>query len=121
MTGSRKVLIIDDEIDLCLLLKNYFLRKNYEVFITHSMSEGLSLLKDIQPSLVFIDNNLPDQQGWENAPDIAHSHPGIYIVLTSAFHPTPPQMPEKSYYKIIEKPIRIADLDKQMEDISILT
>jgi len=34
-------LIIDNEVDFCLLLKGYFLRKNGEVYIYHTLSEGL--------------------------------------------------------------------------------
>jgi len=121
MPGTRKILIIDDEIDLCLLLKNYFLRKNYEVYISHSLAEGLSAIDSFHPTLLFLDNNLPDDQGWEAAPAIANKNPNIYIVLTSAFHPSMPAMPKGSNYIVIEKPIRIADLDKQLEDIAILS
>ena len=120
MPQARKILIIDDEIDLCLLLKNYFIRKDYEVFIAHTMADGLSAIDSFQPSLLFIDNNLPDEQGWKMAPDIALKLPGLYIVLTSAFHPVLPEMPKNSNYKVIEKPIRLADLDKQLEDISLV-
>lgn len=38
---DKKVLIIDDEVDFCLLLKGYFLRKKGEVYIYHTLSEGL--------------------------------------------------------------------------------
>ena len=37
MPVSKKVLIIDDEMDLCHLLKEYFLRKNYEVNVAHTL------------------------------------------------------------------------------------
>ena len=121
MPAIRKILIIDDEIDLCLLLKNYFLRKNYEVYVSHSMAEGLSAIDSFHPTLLFLDNNLPDGQGWQIAPTIAKNIPGIFIMLTSAFHPPMPAMPKDSNYKVIEKPIRIADLDKQLEDIAILS
>ena len=58
----KKVLIIDDEVDLCLLMKLYFLRKNYGVFIAHTLSEGLKLRDEIKPDYLFIDYNLPDRR-----------------------------------------------------------
>ncbi len=113
MLSSKKILIIDDETDLCLLLKNYFLRKNYEVVVSHSLHEGKTLLNKIHPDILFLDNNLPDGTGWNIAPIIAAELPATYIVLVSAFHPAPPNMPAGAHYRIIEKPISMADLDKQ--------
>jgi DNA-binding NtrC family response regulator len=117
MSDTIKVLIIDDEIDLCLLLKDYFFRrKNYEVIVSHTLSEGKALLNTVRPDILFLDNNLPDGVGWTCAPFFAESLPGTYIVLISAFHPVLPEMPKGAKYRIIEKPITFADLDKQFRN-----
>ena len=113
MPHRKKVLIIDDEIDLCHLLKEYFVRKNYKVAVSHTLGEGGAMLSASQPDVLFLDNNLPDGTGWNIAPRLATDHPGMYIVLISAFHPSVPKMPEGSYFRVIEKPISFADLDKQ--------
>ncbi|MCW3120825.1 MAG: response regulator [Flavipsychrobacter sp.] len=117
MPESKKVLIIDDETDLCLLLKDYFIRKNYKVDISHTIKEGLELLRTIGPDILFLDNNLPDGIGWTLAPEIAENYPSTYIVLISAFHPLLPEMPEKAQYRTIEKPISFADLNKQFSQL----
>lgn len=111
--AGKKVLIIDDEIDLSLLLKGYFLRKNYEVHISHNFTEGCAALKTLTPDILFIDNNLPDGSGWEAAPQLANEYPDMFICLVSAFHPKVPQMPGNDRYIVIEKPISLNDLDKQ--------
>jgi DNA-binding response OmpR family regulator len=54
MNPRKKILIIDEEVDLCLLMKAYFLRKNYEVYISHSCHEALSLANDCQPNIIFL-------------------------------------------------------------------
>jgi DNA-binding NtrC family response regulator len=113
MQAKKKVLIIDDEIDLCHLLKSYFLRNNYEVYLSHTLEQGLSFIKTLQPEIVFLDNNLPDGIGWNIAPEIAAQYPGTYINLISAFHPVLPHMPADARYNIIEKPISLSDLDRQ--------
>ncbi len=117
MDNRKKVLIIDDEIDLCLLLKSYFVRKNYDVYLSHTLEDGLSFLNTLKPSIVFLDNNLPDGTGWSVAPDIASSHPEIYINMISAFHPAIPPMPQNAKYSVIEKPISFSDLDRQLTRI----
>jgi len=116
MPDRRKVLIIDDEIDLSLLLKDYFLRKKFEVHVSHSLTEGLEILNTLMPNILFLDNNLPDGTGWNLAPQMALDNPGMYIVLISAFHPTAPKMPTGSKFSIIEKPISLVDLDKQFPE-----
>jgi len=113
MTGSKKVLIIDDEIDLSLLLRDYFLRRHYDVTLAHSIKEGKELLETGTPDIIFLDNNLPDGTGWSLAAGLATDHPEVFIFLVSAFHPVVPQMPAGARFMVIEKPISLAVLDKQ--------
>jgi DNA-binding NtrC family response regulator len=112
MAEKKKVLIIEDEEDLAMLLRDYFVRRSYEVSITGTLSEGAGLVQATEPDVLFIDNNLPDGAGWASAPAWAAHHPGAMMVLVSAYRQEPPQMPPAANYHIIEKPIRMADLDK---------
>jgi DNA-binding response OmpR family regulator len=112
MEMRRKVLIIDDEIDLSLLLQSYLNRKGYDVYVTHTIAEGLQKLEELNPSILFLDNNLPDGTGWQLAPEIAERHKEIFICLLSAFHPVQPDMPPHSNFLLIEKPISVTEIDK---------
>src|ERR1700687_2970504 len=78
-------LIIDDETDFCLLMKNYFIRKNYEVHILHTQEEGMRNLEKIKPDIIFLDNNLPDGLGWEKTEFISQHYPNTRINLISAY------------------------------------
>ncbi len=113
MPANRKILIIDDEQDLCFLLKDYFTKKKYDVFLSNTLMEGLDVLPAICPHVLFIDNNLPDGLGWPHAAAISEQFPDTYILLTSAFHPEIPKMPEFSRFEVIEKPITLAELHRQ--------
>ena len=117
MSSTKSILIIDDEKDLCLLLKDYFTRKNYNVILSHTLQDGAQALTTATPDILFLDNNLPDGIGWDLAPAFAAKHPSSYIVLASAFHPDIPDMPANSRFKVLEKPISILDLDQQIEAI----
>jgi DNA-binding NtrC family response regulator len=111
MAMRKKVLIIDDEVDLCLLMKSYFLRKNYEVHIAHTLHDGLRRLKEITPDYLFIDYNLPDGLGWDKLPEMYRDHPHIHFHLISAFRPTMPSELDGSKLTIWEKPISLKSLD----------
>lgn len=115
-----KILIIDDEIDLSLLLKSYFIRKNNEVTLAHSLSEGLRLLPEFQPDVLVLDNNLPDGVGWKEAPNIARAHPSVFIYLVSAYHPSRPEMPLNARFKILEKPVSLKDFENYEQDVQVV-
>lgn len=117
MVRPKKVLIIDDETDLCLLLKSYLTRKNYEVFLSHTLEDGMSALRTLHPNILFLDNNLPDGTGWSMAPEIATAFPDTCINMISAFHPQIPEMPPQAKYNVIEKPIKLSDLDQQLQKL----
>ena len=107
-----KVLIIDDEIDLCLLLKSYFQRVGHSVSISNSLEDGMRTIDEVQPDILFLDNNLSDGLGWKMAPAIILRHPDMEIYFISAYHPNVPAMPESARFHVIEKPISFADLDR---------
>lgn len=112
-------LIIDDEVDLCLLIKSYLQRKGYTVFIAHDLGDGLQKISDHLPNLIFLDNNLPDGLGWQQAPAIASDFPLINQYLISANHPQVPSMPPGANYTILEKPISFADLEGTIATVHI--
>ena len=112
-----KVLIVDDEIDLCLLLKSYFKRKGLDVAIAYTLATGLDQLKSFEPDLLFLDNNLADGLGWSMVPAIVRSSPNLQIFLISAYHPPLPQLPDGVSVSVIEKPISFADLDKKLQSL----
>jgi DNA-binding response OmpR family regulator len=108
----KKVLVIDDEIDLSLLLQSYLTKKGYDVDIKHTIEEGLATIQSSTPVILFLDNNLPDGIGWEIAPQLAKDYPQMFIFFLSAFHPSQPDMPENSRFIVVEKPVSMAGIDK---------
>ncbi|SRR5690606_14223842 len=111
-------LIIDDEEDLGLLLKEYLTKKNFEVYISQTLENARFLLEQITPNIIFIDNNLPDGSGWKNAPCIAAKNPDAYLFLMSGFNITPPQMPEHIKYNIVEKPLSYQQINEAVSYIN---
>ena len=110
---KSKVLIIDDEVDFCMLMQSYFSKKNYEVFLTYTLERGLQMLDDKKPDILFLDNNLPDGRGWEFVNEIVEKNPQIKIILISAYRQKkdfPSTFPNVTVW---EKPLSIALLNSQ--------
>ncbi len=60
---TRKVLIIEDEGDLCLLLNLLLDEKNMEVDHVPSLAKAGEYLLQAEPAIVLLDNRLPDGFG----------------------------------------------------------
>jgi DNA-binding response OmpR family regulator len=107
----KKVIIIDDEVDLCRLLRTYLEELNYEVFLAHRLAEGLALIHQIKPDIIFIDNNLPDGVGWERLTFLSAQNPNCKINLISAYHTIPDQLVfANGNVNVLEKPLRLNQL-----------
>jgi two-component system OmpR family response regulator len=108
---TRKILIIDDETDFCLLLKSYFVRKKYDVYLSYSLDQGMKLLEQVKPDIIFLDNNLPDGFGWEKVDDIKKTFPDIELNLISAYENEPPTTNFTDIH-VWEKPLQLNELSK---------
>jgi two-component system OmpR family response regulator len=103
----KKVVIIDDEEDLCHLMKTYLVELDYDVYLAYTLNSGMDLLKNISPDVLFIDNNLPDGLGWEKMHYLREKFPGCKINLISAYEYMPPQTGAENGINILEKPLRL--------------
>ena len=110
--SKKKIVIIDDEEDLCHLMKTYFLELNHDVFLANTLRSGLLLIKEVSPDVVFIDNNLPDGLGWEKMAFLMKHYPSCKINLISAYDYLPPDLKDREYQtvNILEKPLRLNEL-----------
>jgi len=109
----KRVLIVDDEVDLCLLIKNYLNKKDYEVHTAHTLSEGVRKIESLSPDVLLLDNNLPDGMGWKAAQSIHLQFPHINITLISAYE-TPKDFKTNMHINILEKPISLSDIEKYL-------
>jgi two-component system response regulator HydG len=59
----QTILIVDDDRDICLLLKRFLSRHGYEVLEAYSGKKALEILEGTQPDLVMCDFRLEDMEG----------------------------------------------------------
>ncbi|MBK5277441.1 MAG: response regulator [Bacteroidia bacterium] len=111
MKGKR-VLIVDDEADFRLLMKDFFDKKSCTVFLANSLTVGLEMLHQENPDVMMLDNILPDGLGWSKAEFVLANYPRTQLILVSAR-----EVPKtsSSTFSILYKPLIKDELRKMFE------
>lgn len=86
--NTPQALIIDDETDICYLLKGILKHKNIDAAYVSTLAEGRQYLTGHDPSIIFIDNHLPDGYGIEQVRQLKAQYPDCKIVMITAHDTT---------------------------------
>jgi two-component system OmpR family response regulator len=80
----EKVMIIEDEKDLCYLLAVVLKQNNLRPACVYSIKEAKKIIREIKPSIVFLDNHLPDGYGFDFIILLKAIYPDTKIVMITA-------------------------------------
>lgn len=86
MKTLLKAAIVDDEQDLCFLLKNILRQENFDAVAVNSIHEASDKLKEVHPAIVFLDNHLPDGNGIQYLPVLRQELPCAKVVMMTAYY-----------------------------------
>ena len=82
---GKKVLIIEDEGDMCLLLNILLNGKELELDHVKNIPAAQDYMRLEQPAVVLLDNKLPDGFGVDFISFIRENHPAVKIIMISGF------------------------------------
>jgi DNA-binding response OmpR family regulator len=81
----KKVLIIEDEGDMCLLLNILLNGKEMELDHVKNLAKAEEYLQQEQPDVVLLDNKLPDGFGVDFITFLKKNYPQVKIIMISGF------------------------------------
>ena len=79
----HKILIIDDEPHILLMLKKMLERAGYEVDLASNGKEGLALFQNKPSDLVITDIIMPEKEGLETIREMRRIQSGLKIIAMS--------------------------------------
>ncbi len=82
----KKILIVDDERDICYLLSCMLKGKNYLAQCANTLAEARTALLDHAPFIIFLDINLPDGSGLHFIEFIKNTAPDTKVILMTAYN-----------------------------------
>jgi len=97
----KRILVVDDDSSICLLLSKYLKKNGYEVESTQSGVESIELLKKKNFHLVLCDFKLPDEDGIDLLTKFKEIRPATIVIIITGY----------SHVKIAVKAIKLGAYD----------
>ena len=125
--GQKTILVVDDESDIRSMLVRLLSSRGYRVIEADRGMQALRMVKEHTPDLIVLDAMLPEVHGFDIARRIKGSkrYGKIPIIMVSAVYRGWRYAEDlKSSYgveRFIEKPFRIADVTRAVEQALTLT
>src|SRR5690554_6509428 len=82
---KEKILIVDDEVDICQLLCKFLEKKGYSSDYSITGKKGLKQLKKEDYDLVLLDFRLPDMDGSEALKAIKNQNPSTQVIIITGY------------------------------------
>ena len=81
--ANEKILVVDDDKNICELLRLYLIKEGYNVTMVHDGAAALAEFDKLHPDLVLLDVMMPVMDGWEVCRKIRAKDNTPIIMLTA--------------------------------------
>ena len=83
MNKTKKILIVDDDTNICELLRLYIEKDGFDTAIANNGTQALKLFEQEKPDLIMLDIMLPELDGWQGCREIRKT-PQVPIIMLTA-------------------------------------
>jgi len=115
----KKILIVDDDKDICHFTKSYFERKGYAVFTAGSTLEALRILTEEDPQILLLDNLISSRKGADLLAEIRKFNSRVCVIMISTEEldsGTRSQIADLNVLEFMEKPVSFSKLEKAINN-----
>jgi DNA-binding response OmpR family regulator len=120
MDKPSKLLIVDDDEEIQSTLKDFLIKKGYEVFSASDGLEGLKLLETEEPGfdLVITDLVMPNISGVGLIAIIKKKFTGLPVIAITGWGEHPEALAsEVQADQVLEKPFGLSELEKSLKKL----
>ena len=117
MTSVAKILIVDDEVDICYFLSRNLTKRNFSVSYVHSLADAETHIQQEDPAILLLDNRLPDGYGINFITKVKNNNPDLKVIMLTA-HDSP-QDRSRAYNNgadfFLSKPFTITEVNNVID------
>ena len=109
-----KLLVVDDEVDVCDFVRKFFRERNFEVRIAHDGQSAVETVRAEDPEIVLLDLKMPVMGGIEALREIRKLDKKCKVVIVTALEDVASVEEAKSFGAVdyITKPLLLEQLER---------
>ncbi len=109
---KKRILIIDDDIDICTLLSRFLNKEGYETEVAYTGNKGIAKFKESNFDLVLCDYRLGDKEGRDVLSELKIANPQAIVLIITGYSDikTAVEVIKLGAYDYITKPLIPAEV-----------
>jgi len=114
---AKKLLVVEDEGQIGLVLNMILSERNFDLDYVSSLLSAQEYLEKNKPSLVILDNKLPDGFGVDFISYIKKKYPSIKIIMISGFSTARDVALANGADMFLEKPFSMDNVNEAIDSV----
>lgn len=109
-----KLIVVDDEVEICDFVKRFFAERSFEVFTAYNGREALGVIEAKDPHIVLLDIKMPVLDGIETLKELNKRQKRCKVVMLTAVSDEKTMKEAKNCGAVdyITKPLSLENLEK---------
>jgi len=119
-SGVIKLLVVDDELDICCFVRTFFTERKFSVLVTNSGEKAVEIVRTESPDIVLLDVTMPDKDGITVLKEIMEITPDAKVIMVTAVDDTDRAREAKQLGAVeyITKPLLLEQLERTVFTIA---
>jgi DNA-binding response OmpR family regulator len=115
-----RILVVDDEIEICLLVTRYLKKMGFEAAYALSISDAINKISMIPFDLLFVDLNLADGSGYDLLHMLQESKISSKTIIISAYDTERQKALQKGANLFMAKPFTKKSITESLEKLNFI-
>ena len=116
---AKKLLVVEDQGETCLILGLILSDRKIELDYVNNLLDADEYLQKNKPSVIILDNKLPDGFGVDFITYVKNKYPGIKIIMISGFSTARDVAIENGADVFLEKPFSMDNVNEAIDRVLV--
>ena len=114
---AKKMLVVEDQGEMCLILDLILSDRKFESDYVNNLLDADEYLQKNKPSLIFLDNKLPDGYGVDFISYVKKKYPKIKIIMMTGYGTARDVALENGADFFLEKPFSLDNVNQAIDQV----